>query len=294
MGNSFCVWCWIVVDVLFQRTQEEGEFDVIFREPFNVRHIGIVAGTAEGAALCYQTICREAEPFLGLHAHPEMTMHAFSLRDYLELIDAEQWEAVADLLSQSSANLARAGADFIVCPNNTLHGAFDAVCSPIPWLHIAEVVAAEVCQQGRRRVGLLGTRSVMEGSVYRNKLKKVGVDLELPCAFDQVQLHAMILTEMIRGHLSAPSRYKLYMMIRSMKEQGCDAVILGCTELPLFVTEEQSVLPLLDSTRLLAQAAIRYAIGSRVQTGLSRRLTSPRQDGGPFCADKNKEGVFTE
>lgn len=263
-------------------------------EQIDVRHIGIVAGTSEGAALCYRTICREAERFLPPHAHPEITMHSFSLRSYLELIEADHWVDVADLLSQSSAKLARAGAEFIVCPNNTLHRVFDAVRSPIPWLHIADVVATEAFKQGSRRVGLLGTRSVMEGSVYRKKLERVGIALELPSAFDQARIHADILTEMIRGHLSDASRCKLYMVIRKMKEKGCDAVILGCTELPLFVTEEQSVLPLLDSTRLLAQAAILHAIGPRVQSGLSRRLASSRQDWGAPCAEKNKEGVFTE
>lgn len=244
--------------------------DMIVHEHFDVRHIGIVAGTAEGAALCYRTICREAEPFLAPHAHPEITMHTFSLGTYLEFIEAGRWPEVANLLSQSSEKLARAGAEFIVCPNNTLHRMFDAVRSPIPWLHIADVVATEAFKQGSRRVGLLGTRSVTEGSVYRKKLERVGIDLELPSAFDQARIHAEILTEMIRGHLSDSSRCNLYMVIRKMKEQGCDAVILGCTELPLFVIEEQSVLPLLDSTSLLAQAAIRHAIEPRVQSEFSR------------------------
>ena len=140
---------------------------MIGHESIDVRHIGIVAGTAEGAALCYRTICREAERFLGPHAHPEISMHTFSLGTYLEFIEADRWVDVADLLSQSSAKLARAGAEFIICPNNTLHRVFDAVRSPIPWLHVAEVVAAEAFQQGSRRVGLLGTRSVMEECVYR-------------------------------------------------------------------------------------------------------------------------------
>ena len=240
---------------------------MIGHESIDVRHIGIVAGTAEGAALCYRTICREAERFLGPHAHPEITMHTFSLGTYLEFIEADRWVDVADLLSQSSAKLARAGAEFIICPNNTLHRVFDAVRSPIPWLHVAEVVAAEAFQKGSRRVGLLGTRSVMEGSVYRHALEHVGITLEVPDTQDQVRIHDIILTELIRGDLVAASRRQLYAVIGRLRERSCDAVILGCTELPLMVIPEWSELPLLDSTRLLAQAAIRFAIGSKVQPG---------------------------
>ena len=267
---------------------------MIVDEHIDVRHIGIVAGTAEGAALCYRTICREAEPFLAPHAHPEITMHSFSLRSYLQFIEAGRWREVANLLSQSSEKLAHAGADFIVCPNNTLHLVFDEVQSPIPWLHIADIVAAEAFRQGVRRVGLLGTRSVMTGDVYPSRLERLRIDMVWPDAQDQIRIHDIILTELIAGCVSAASRRECLAIIERLKERGCDAAILGCTELPLLVVSGTSALPLLDSTRLLAQAAIGHAIGPRVQSELSRRLVSTRQDWKAPCAEKNKEGVFTE
>lgn len=267
---------------------------MIGHESIDVRHIGIVAGTSEGAALCYRTICREAERFLSPHAHPEITMHTFSLGTYLELIEAGRWQEVANLLSQSSEKLTRAGADFIVCPNNTLHRVFDEVQSPIPWLHIADVVASEAFKQGSRRVGLLGTRSVMNGDVYQSRFERLRIDMVWPDAQDQARIHDIILTELIPGSVSEASRRECLAIIERLRERGCDAAILGCTELPLLVVSGTPVLPLLDSTRLLAQAAIRHAIRPGVQSEFSRRLASNRQDWGAPCADKNKEGVFTE
>ena len=106
-------------------------------------HIGIVAGTADGAALCYRTLCHEADHRIGQHAHPEITMHALPLEAYLASIDAGDWSGVAALMSRSTSVLAHAGAELIICPNNTLHCAFDLVISPVPWLHIASAVEAE-------------------------------------------------------------------------------------------------------------------------------------------------------
>ena len=143
-------------------------------------------------------------------------------------------------------------------------------------------------QQGSRRVGLIGTRSVMEECVYRQKLERIGIDLEVPDAHDQARIHRIILSELIRGHIFPASQCDLYAAIGRMKKEGCDAVILGCTELPLFVTEEQSVLPLLDSTRPLAQAAIRHAIGPRDTQERSRRSGPPGHHGAVRCKDKRK------
>lgn len=219
-------------------------------------HIGIVAGTAEGAALCYRTLCHEAERFMGRHAHPEITIHTFSLRSYFDLIDGDDWPGVADLLSRSANKLAHAGADFIICPNNTLHRAYDLVQSPVPWLHIAATVAAEAARRGFHRVGLLGTRAVMEDSMYSRHLNKEGIELIIPLADERDNIQRIIRHELIAGRFTSHTRNVLRAVINRFRTSGCDAVILGCTELPLIVSSEGSPLPLLDSTRLLARAAL--------------------------------------
>ena len=230
-----------------------------------ILHIGIVAATAEGAALCYRTLCHEAEALMGNDAHPEITLHTFPLRSYLDLIDRDDWPGVAALMSQSAAKLAHAGADLIICPNNTLHRAFDLAISPVTRLHIAEAVATEAARRRFHRVGILGTQVVMEGPVYPLKLRKFNIDSVIPEVRDRTRIQDIIRTELIEGDFTTKSRLFLREVITKLRADGAEAVILGCTELPLLISEEQSTLPLLDSTRLLARAALTYA---RVQEQL--------------------------
>src|SRR6185436_15877031 len=120
------------------------------------QHIGIVAGSAEGAALCYRTICLEAPAFMGEHNHPEITMNSWPMAEYMPHIVANDWEAVAKLMAASANKVARAGADFAICPDNTYHQAFRYLIpqSPIPWLHIAGAVAAEASRSSYTRLGI--------------------------------------------------------------------------------------------------------------------------------------------
>ncbi|MGD9728280.1 MAG: aspartate/glutamate racemase family protein [Nitrospiraceae bacterium] len=228
-----------------------------------IQHIGIVAGTAEGAALCYRTICREAGKLLGPHVHPEVTMHTFPLHLYLDAIQQDDWRTVAMLMSQSAEKLAFAGADFIICPNNTLHQAFDLTNSPIPWLHIADVAATESARRGFHRVGLLGTRIVMEGSLYPRRLGRLGIDYAIPDEHERARLQDMILNELVAGEIRKESRSYVSVLVERLYKRGCDAVILACTELPLLITSDESVVPLLDSTGLLAKAALTRAFAER-------------------------------
>jgi aspartate racemase len=226
----------------------------------NIPHLGIVAGTADGAALCYRTLCQEGGGVMGRYAHPEITMHTFPLQEYLSLIEREEWSGVAALMSRSAGLLARAGATLIICPNNTLHEAFDLVESPVPWLHIADAVAAEISGRKLTRVALLGTQVVMNGAVYGPALRKRAIDLILPESHERMRLDAIIRTELINGDYTFHSRTYVQQIISRMAADGAEAVILGCTELPLLLSDELSVLPLLDSARLLARAALQ-AIG---------------------------------
>jgi len=226
------------------------------------QHIGIVACSAEGAALCYRTICLEGAELLGRHNHPEVSMHTHSLAEYMKFIDPGDWAGVAELMMSSAEKLARAGADFLICPDNTCHQAFDLVehRSPRPWLHIAQEVACEAKRNHFKRLAVLGTRYLMEGPVYPQKLKVAGIDFRMPDAPQRERINQIIMDERVNGQFLPRSQAYFTEVIRALKDDGCDAVVLGCTEIPLIVTEESSPLPPLDSTRLLARAALRKAV----------------------------------
>ncbi len=227
-----------------------------------MKHIGIVACSAEGAALCYRTICTEAPAFLGKYAHPEVTMHTFSFADYMRAIEAGNWKSIADLMLASAKKVAKAGAELAICPDNTIHQAFALFVdkSPIPWLHIAGVVAEEAKRKNYRRLGVLGTRFLMEGLVYGEKLEAAGIAHLIPGKDDRERINSIILDELVAGVFTDKSRSYFTKIIKELKGRGCDAVVLGCTELPLIVTQESSALSVLDSTRLLARAALKKAI----------------------------------
>lgn len=225
-------------------------------------HIGIVACSTEGAALCYRTISLEGAALLGKHDHPEVSLHSFPLARYMKSIESGDWASVAELMLCSAAKLARVGADFLICPDNTIHQAFDLVehRSPRPWLHIAREVGAEAKRQQFKRLAVLGTRYLMEGPVYPDALRAAGIEYRIPKSEQREQINRIIFDELVNGEFLPRSLAYYVEVIRSMKDEGCDAVVLGCTEIPLLVTSESSPLPTLDSTRLLARAAVRKAI----------------------------------
>ncbi len=227
------------------------------------KHIGIVGCSAEGAALCYRTICLEAEPFMGKHAHPEVTMHTISLAEYMKPIYAGAgWEPVGELMLRSAEALKRAGADFLICPDNTIHQAmpFVASRSPLPWLHIAEEVGKEAKRRGFKKLGLTGTKFLVGGPVYPEKLEQLGLGYMRPTEAQQERINAIIFDELVRGRQTAEALAYLQQVIEQFKMQGCDAVVLGCTEIPLLISDRESSLPTLDSTRTLARAALRHAL----------------------------------
>jgi aspartate racemase len=226
------------------------------------KHIGIVACSAEGAALCYRTICEEGDRRLGNYHHPEITMHTHSLGEYMEFVDRDDWQGVAGLVLSSAHKLAKAGADFLICPDNTLHLAFPifAPKSPLPWLHIAEEVAAQARQKGFRKLAITGTRYTMKGPAYPQKLAEVGIESLSPNEDEQGRIHQIIFEELVRGIFTGESRSDFQRIINRMMDEGCDAVVLGCTEIPLLIDDTSSPLPTLDSTRILARAALVRAL----------------------------------
>ncbi|MFX1467354.1 MAG: aspartate/glutamate racemase family protein [Promethearchaeota archaeon] len=227
-----------------------------------VKHIGIVACTAEGAALCYKTICIEAQEKLFKYKHPEITMHTPSLSDYMQHIWNGNWEGVAKLMLNSAKIVAKAGANFIICPDNTIHQAFNLMISesPIPWLHIAEVVSEEAKQKKFRHLGILGTKYLMNSKVYPDALEKFRITCEIPEVPDQDKIDRIIFDELLNDVFSDESRKEVNNIIQKLAKNNCDAVVLGCTELPLLVNINDCLIPTLDSTRLLARAAIKKAL----------------------------------
>jgi len=227
------------------------------------KHIGIVACSAEGAALCYRTLCVESPSEMGEHRHPEITMHTHPLSEYMVHIRAGNWDMVAQLMLSSARKVAQAGADFAICPDNTIHQAFDLVTlkSPIPWLHIAETVGEQAKKEGFTHLGIVGTKYLMTGPVYPDALKKFGVVAEIPKEQDLEEIDTIIFKELVNGIFPERSRLFFNSVIQAFKYRGCDAVVLGCTEIPLIVDPNDCPLPTLDSTRLLARAALRKALG---------------------------------
>jgi aspartate racemase len=227
------------------------------------KHIGIVACSYEGAALCYQTICNEGAHYLGEHSHPEISLHNYPLNEYMKFIRCGDWKGVADLMIRSSEKLHKAGADLLISPDNTIHQSFSFVIerSPLPWLHIAEEVARTAVKNNFRRLGILGTKFLMEGPVYPERLVKSNISYRIPSSEKRVKINDIIFNELVYGNINEVSRKFLLDVIDDLKAEGCDSVVLGCTEIPLIVLPENSSLPVLDSTRILARAALRFSIG---------------------------------
>ena len=224
-------------------------------------HIGIVGGSAEGAALCYRTICLEGAALLRTHAHPEVSLHTHSLAEYMACVGRGDWAGVGELLLASGRKLAAIGAAFLICPDNTFHQGLPFVLarSPLPWLHIADVVVAEAVARGFRRIGLLGTRWLVESDLYPDRLRAAGVSFVRPTDGEREEINRIIIDELVCGVFRPEAVAYHQRVIARMKDVGCDAVVLGCTEIPLIISDTNSPLPTLDSTRLLARAALRKA-----------------------------------
>lgn len=225
------------------------------------KHIGIVGCSAEGAALCYRTICTEGATLMGPHAHPEVSMHTHSLAAYVACLERKDWEGVGQLMLASAHKLAAGGADFLICPDNTIHQALPLIeqASPLPWLHIADTVAAYARRQGYRRVGLTGTKWLVESDVYPQSLARQDIDYRRPEDHEREAINRIIMDELVAGICKPAAVTTFQQVIARMRAAGCDAVVLGCTEIPLIMNDTNSPLPTLDSTRLLARAALQQA-----------------------------------
>jgi aspartate racemase len=235
--------------------------------PGHLQHIGIVAGSVEGAALCYTSIVHQSEPYLGEFNHPRITLDHISLADQLAALDAGDLKTAAGLLAQSIDTLARAGADFAICPDNTTHLAVPYLPRlAIPLLHIVDVVAEEANDRHYSCVGVLGTRRTMESDLYAGPLGRYGVTAVVPDAADRAVIDAAIMNELVKGRFTEKSRDAFRSIVDKLRDLGCDAVALACTEIPILLGSRDCSIPTLDSTRLLARAAVRRALGEFTPT----------------------------
>src|SRR5688500_13052002 len=230
-----------------------------------MKHIGILAHSAEGATLCYRTVWLEGIARLGPHNPPEITLTGIAMHHALDAWERDDRQALRAIFMADAAKLAAAGADFFVLPDNSAHIALEAPGDPllIPCLHIAEVVAAKAREEGRRRIGILGTEWTMSGPVYPAAFARHGLAWEVPDPADRAIVHKVIMDELCLGDFRDESRAEYVRIIRALAAKGCDAVALVCTEIPLLITAADSPLPILDSTRLLAKAAVEVALGDR-------------------------------
>jgi aspartate racemase len=226
------------------------------------KHIGIVACSVEGAALCFREIAAYSLKLMGEHLHPQVTLSCIAMGEWMPAFNRGDYEGVADFMLRETAIVATAGAQLAICPDNSAHLAFKHVAakSPIPWLHIAEEVAKAAVRDGYRHAALLGTRFTMSGPVYPEVFEKYALKIDAPAEADQKIVDDIIFKELVNGIFTEASRLRYNEVIDRMKARGCDSVILGCTEIPLLVRLDDCPLPALDSTRLLARAAVDAAL----------------------------------
>ena len=240
-----------------------------------MKHIGILAHSFEGATLCFRTACLQGVKRLGAHMHPEITMTCSPMALVLDAWERGDNARLRQFFLDDARKIAAAGADFFILPDNTAHIAMESAGDPfpVPGLHIGEVVAEQARRDGRTKVGILGTRFTMTGPVYPSALGRRGIGWAVPDEADRKTVDDIIFNELCLGLFTDKSRDAYLRIIDRLKADGCDAVALVCTEIPLLITQDVSPLPILDSTRLLATAAVEVALGERAM---------PEWRGGPI------------
>ncbi len=229
-----------------------------------LKHFGILAHSAEGAALCFTTFCHEGGARLGPDLHPDVTVDCIAFGRCMDAWDKGDYAFIRNVLGQSVSTLAKAGADFWACPDNTCHLALEleGPAYDIPGLNIADVVASEAKSQGMKKVGVLGTRFTMEGAAYKRALAAQGIERAVPSDKDRAEIDRIVFEELVRGKFLDSSKAFYAGVIEKLKGEGCDGVAMVCTEIPILLDGVETALPTLDSTRLLAKAALDVATGA--------------------------------
>ncbi len=229
-----------------------------------MKTIGLIGGMSWESSIEYYRIINEAvrDRLGGLHSAQSL-MYSVDFAEVETLQREGRWDEAARLMIEAARHLEAGGADFVVICTNTMHKLADAVQAQIaiPLLHIADATAEIIQAHGLRTVGLLGTRFTMEEDFYRGRLvSRHGLHVLVPEAADRAVVHRVIYEELVVGAIKPPSRAEFRRIIQALAGQGAEGIILGCTEIGLLVKEEDSPVPLFDTTRLHALAAVDFAL----------------------------------
>ena len=228
--------------------------------------IGLIGGMSwESSAEYYRIVNREVRDRLGGVHSARCLMWSMDFGEIERLQHAGDWAALTRLMIEAARNLEAGGADFVVVCTNTMHRMAEAIEAAIgiPLLHIADPTAEAIRRAGVTRVGLLGTAFTMEQDFYKGRLAaRFGLEVIVPDADDRRTVHDVIYRELVAGEIRAASRERYREVIARLVERGAEAVILGCTEIMLLVCDTDSAVPLYDTTRLHALAAVDLALGA--------------------------------
>ena len=229
-----------------------------------MKTIGMIGGMSWESSLEYYRIMNQAvkEKLGGFHS-AQCILYSVDFDDVEKLQHQGDWESLTRLMIEAAQRVKKAGADFLVICTNTMHKMADEVqrAIQIPLLHIADVTARAVKADGQSRVGLLGTKFTMEQDFYNGRLKEIhGIDILIPEDKERQLIHDILYNELCLGEIKELSREKFQSIIQNLVKRGAQGVILGCTEIPLIVRQEDYEIPLYDTTALHAKAAVDFAL----------------------------------
>jgi len=231
-----------------------------------MKTIGLIGGLSwESSAVYYRIINELVRDKLGGTHSAKSIMYSVDFSEFEQLQHQGDWDKLTELMIDAGTRLKNGGADFIVICTNTMHKAADAVEKQvgIPLLHIADAAAIEVKKMGLRKVALLGTRFTMEQDFYKARLlEKHGIEVVIPNCDERKMIHSVIYDELVLGKVLDSSREAFVKIIGHMNSLGAEGVVLGCTEIPLLISQKDSTVPVFDTTRLHALAAVEFSLGA--------------------------------
>ncbi|MCE8011520.1 aspartate/glutamate racemase family protein [Billgrantia desiderata] len=229
-----------------------------------MKTIGLLGGMSwESTVSYYRALNEGVKAALGGFHSAKLCLYSVDFAEIERLQHAGDWDATAEILSRAARSVEAAGADFLLIGTNTMHKVAPEIEASItiPLLHIADATAQRLADDGIRRVGLLGTRFTMEQDFYKGRITEgFGIEVLVPDAAQRDLVHEVIYHELCLGQVKETSRQRYLEIIESLREQGAEAVILGCTEIALLVQQSHTTVPLYDTTAIHAEEAVKWAL----------------------------------